>query len=300
MPALFLALPLQGFHQYSSNMLNSRRLVARFSLAIAVLLVSLPVLAASQRSRNPEPIPKAAPQARPTVTQARPVPAVFSQGEALSYMATLNEMPAGEGEARLRKEQQEGREVYRFTARARSSEWVDYLYTRRDTAEAVFTVSDYGPISFRLLSEEGERRREYGVRYDPITKALLGSVSKQDRIKEQTVPAAGVYDPVSALYFLRSQDCSPGALLQTEVFTGKGHYRFTARVIGKETIRLGNQERVAIRLHPEAFALDKNPQENLLPQATILWVSADATHIPLKLESEVMLGRIVVELNQSS
>src|SRR4030095_5121617 len=100
----------------------------------------------------PGPVPKRAPQANPTMTQSRTASAIFSQGESLSYIATLNELPAGEGEARLHKEQQEGREVYRFTARARSSEWVDYLYTRRDTAEAVFTVSDYGPISFRLLS----------------------------------------------------------------------------------------------------------------------------------------------------
>jgi len=285
-------------------MLNSRRLLTRFALAAVVLLVGLPVLAASQRSRSPGSVPKTAPQAgpkaNPTMTQSRSASAIFSQGESLSYIATLNELPAGEGEARLYKEQQGGREVYRFTARARSSELVDYLYTRRDTAEAVFTVSDYGPISFRLLSEEGERKREYGVRYDPLTKALLGSVRKRDRVREQTIPAAGVYDPASAIYLLRSRDLSPGMLLQTDIFTGKGQYRFVAQVIGKETIRLGGKERPAIRLHPEAFSLEKNPEKNLLPQETILWVSADATHIPLKLESEVVFGRIVVELNQQS
>ena len=55
--------------------------------------------------------------------------------------------------------------------------------------------------------------------------------------------------------------------------------------------------RPAIRLHPAVFSLDEAPQENLLPPETTLWVTADAAHTPLKFESFMPIGRLVVELN---
>jgi hypothetical protein len=48
------------------------------------------------------------------------------------------------------------------------------------------------------------------------------------------------------------------------------------------------------------YSLEKDTHENILPQETTLWVSADPTHIPLKLESGTMWGWIVVELEKKS
>jgi hypothetical protein len=223
---------------------------------------------------------------------------VFASGETLAYTATLNELPAGDGELRLRKERQDGREVYRFTAYARSNELVDYLYRRRDTAEALFTATNYAPVSFWVRSKENDRHREYGVQYDPQTQRLIGRATRRDRTRERTLPAGAVYDPASALYLLRSRNFLPGTTLEAEVFTGRGHYRVLAQVVGKETVDLTSGRRPAIRLHPEVFSLDKASQENLLPSETTLWVTTDATHTPLKVESYLPFGRVVVELNE--
>ncbi|MGH8007392.1 MAG: DUF3108 domain-containing protein, partial [Candidatus Binatia bacterium] len=81
-------------------------------------------------------------------------------------------------------------------------------------------------------------------------------------------------------------------------FTGKERYRIAAQVIRKENVLLTTGTRPALRLHPAVFSLDDAPQENLLPQETTLWVTTDATHTPLKLESFLPIGRLVVELSQ--
>jgi hypothetical protein len=264
------------------------------SLIVTVsVCVHLPTFAETKRPQRSTTTPKH-PAKAPTPTKMAPL--VFAQGERLSYIATLNELPAGEGELSLRKERNDGREVYRFTAQARSNELVDYLYRRRDTAEAMFTAANYMPVFFRVRSKENERQREYGVQYDPQTQTLIGQVKRRDRMKERTLPAGTVYDPVSALYLLRSRNFLPGTTLEAEVFTGRDHYRVRARVIGKERIILGTEQRQAIRLQPEVFSLDKTSQENLLPRETTLWVTADAAHTPLKIESYLPLGRVVVEL----
>jgi hypothetical protein len=275
-------------------LLARHRLLMSLFVAVSVC-VSLPTFAETKRPQRSTTASKPPPVKDPIPAKTDSL--IFAQGERLAYTATLNELPAGEGELYLRKEQNDGREVYRFTAQARSNELIDYLYRRRDTAEAMFAAANYTPVFFRVRSKENERQREYGVQYDPQTQTLVGQVKRRDRMKERTLPAGTVYDPVSALYLLRSRNFLAGTTLEAEVFTGRDHYRVLARVIGKERITLGTGQRQAIRLQPEVFSLDKASQKNLLPPETTLWVTADATHTPLKIESYLPIGRVVVELN---
>jgi hypothetical protein len=83
-----------------------------------------------------------------------------------------------------------------------------------------------------------------------------------------------------------------------EIFTGKERYRVLAHVVRKEKVQVLSGERVAFRLQPMVFSLDEAPQENLLPAQTTLWVTTDATHTPVKLETLLPLGSVVVELSQ--
>ena len=247
------------------------------------------------------PVKQNVPQkADPVQPKSLAPPSIFAQGETLRFSATFNQLEAGSGEVQLRREQTDGREVFRFSGKARTSEWIDYLYKRRDSADARFEIKDYSPFSFLMSSREGDRRREYEVRYDPQTKMLVGSVKRKNRTREQSLPVGNVYDPVSALYLLRSRELVPGTPVETQIFTGKGLYRFTAEVLEKETIEVDGRKRPALRLHPEMYSLEKDTHENILPQETTLWVSADPTHIPLKIESGTVWGWIVVELEKKS
>lgn len=270
-------------------------------LALCVGFVGDATFAASPPAQR-QPVKRKVPEKAASV-QAKPAPSpsIFSQGETLRFSATFNQLDAGGGEIRLLQEKQtDGRDVFRFLGKARTSEWIDYLYKRRDTADAIFGVSDYAPLSFLLSSREGDRRREYEVRYDPQTKTLVGSVKRKSRVREQSFPAGSVYDPVSALYQIRSRPLNPGTPIETRIFTGKGLYRFVAKVLEKETIEVDGGKRSALRLHPEVYSLEKDTHENILPQETTLWVSADPTHIPLKIESGTIWGLIVVELDRKS
>jgi hypothetical protein len=281
-------------------MVHTRRFLTLLVLVFCVPLVADAAFAVSKPVRRP-PVKQKVPQkAAPVQPKPLAPPSIFAQGETLRFSATFNQLEAGSGEVQLRREQADGREVFRFSGKARTSELVDYLYRRRDSADARFEIKDYSPFSYLLSSREGDRRREYEVRYDPQTKTLVGSVKRKNRIREQSLPAGNVYDPVSALYLLRSRALVPGKPVEMQIFTGKGLYRFTAKVLEKETIEVDGRKRPALRLHPEVYSLEKDTHENILPQETTLWVSADPTHIPLKLESGTVWGWIVVELDKKS
>ncbi len=251
------------------------------TLSLSIVLLILPSFPARAVDKRP-PRPAVAP---PTPSQPRTTSAAFAREETLSYTALLNELPAGDAEIRLRKEQQDGREVYRVTGQARTNELIDYLYRLRGTAEGMFTANGLTSLLFHLAYTDNGRPRELAVRYDPKTKTLQGSIKKKDKVTERSVPA-------------RSTDLTPGKPFQVEVFTGKERYRITAQVIRKENVQLTSGTRPALRLHPMVFSLDAAPQKNLLPDETTLWVATDASHTPLKLESFVPIGQVVVELSQ--
>jgi len=232
-----------------------------------------------------------------TQPQSSATATLFARGEALTYIAKLNEIPAGDGAIRLRKIQQDGREVYRVTAQGRTNELVDILFNVRGEADGLFAASGLSPISFRFAFTERERPRELGVRYDPVTKTLVGMTKKKDRTKERSEPASGVYDPFSAFYLLRSRDLTPGSSQQIAVFTGKDRYQIIAHVVRKENLFLIDSEQPAIRLHLEGFKATDGARKNAFPEETTLWVSPDPTHVPLRLESFLPFGQFVVELN---
>ena len=266
----------------------------KFILNSAALLLALsgPTIWAVDKQTPPHP---AAPSSQ---TQPSTTAAPFARGEALAYTAKLNELPAGDGEIRLRKIRQSGQDVYRVTARGRTSELVDVLFNIRGEADGLFAASGFSPISFRFAFTERDRARELGVRYDPATNTLIGLTKKKERAQERREPAASVYDPFSAFYLLRSRDLSPGSSQQIAVFTGKDRYQVTAHVVRQERILLLGTERAAVRLHLEGFKATDGAHKNALPEETTLWVSSDPKHVPLKLESFLPFGQFVIELNE--
>ena len=263
-------------------------------LSVGLLIIpGFPTQAAGDRQLRPA-------AATPAPVQPQTPSTLFARGETLLYTALLNQLPAGDAEIRLRKEQQDGREIYRVSGQARTNELIDYLYQLRGTAEGMFTASGSTPLLFHLTYTGNGRPRELEVRYDAKTQTLRGSVKRKNKVTERSVPATDIYDPSTALYLFRSTDLTAGKPFQVEVFTGKERYRITVQVIRKEDVQLTSGTRPALRLHPMVFSLDDAPQKNLLPDETTLWVATDATHTPLKLESFVPIGQVVVELSNGS
>jgi len=257
---------------------------------VVLFFVNSPATSAERRPTRPTPSQASPPSPSPK--------AGFAHGETLTYLALLNELPAGDAELRLHREQQDGRDIYRVTGRARTNEYLDYLYKLRGSAEGRFTANSLTPLFFHLAYADKGRPRELEVRYDAKTKTLQGSSKRKNKVAERNVPATNVYDPSTALYLFRSANLAPGKSFQVEVFTGKERYRIVAQVIKREEVQLTSGTRPAIRLRPMVFSLDDDPQKNLLPEETTLWVAPDTTHTPLKLESYLPIGQVALELRR--
>src|SRR5262249_30641604 len=122
-------------------MVHTRWFSILIILALYVGFVGDATFAASPPARQ-QPVERKVPQkADPVQAKPAPLPSIFSQGETLRFSATFNQIDAGRGEFQLRQERQtDGRDVFRFLGKAHTSELIDYLYKRRDTADAIFGV----------------------------------------------------------------------------------------------------------------------------------------------------------------
>jgi hypothetical protein len=105
----------------------------------------------------------------------------------------------------------------------------------------------------------------------------------------------GAFDPLSAFYYTRFFDLKENMVIERPVTDGK------KCVTGKSTVRKREQIEVSGKTY-DAFLIEPELKhiggvfEKSKDAKIKLWVSADHRHIPLRIESKVIVGSFVGEL----
>ena len=108
-------------------------------------------------------------------------------------------------------------------------------------------------------------------------------------------PKVATFDPVSLLLRLRADPPAPGASLVATVFDGKARWRVT--LINRGPAAVGGTT-PALKLEGRAEPISgatprKDPR---VPRTFTLWLSADPTHLPLRMEMPVGMATLAVAL----
>jgi hypothetical protein len=111
---------------------------------------------------------------------------------------------------------------------------------------------------------------------------------------------APVHDLHSALLFIRSQPLKDGDVLRFVVYPAAQAYLAEVTVTGHETIKAAGRKWSAVKLDLKLQEIEKDftlaPHKKFKKAAG--WISDDADRILLKVESEVMVGKVWMELEQ--
>jgi len=119
------------------------------------------------------------------------------------------------------------------------------------------------------------------------------------RQKEGEAPAEtkhdvleGALDVAGATFALRNRALEVGQEYTYPVFTGSKSFLMKARVEAKETLATskGQQEVYRLRVYTE-FSGNLASKRDL-----VAWLTADARHLPVRLEADLSLGSLVAEL----
>lgn len=216
----------------------------------------------------------------------------FKDGEKLTYKVYYNVsalwLGAGIATFSVKQEDYNGRKAYHMTGDGKTFKSYDWFYKVRDTYESYIDAETMLPLKFTRRVEEGS----YSVYNNVSFNHTAG----------QAVSTSGVYkiprcvqDVLSTIYYARNIDYNkykPGDKIPFSMFLDDHVYHLYIRYIGRERIKTKYGSFNAIKIVP------------LLIEGTIfrggekmmVWVSDDENHIPVRVDSPILVGSIKVDL----
>jgi len=166
---------------------------------------------------------------------------------------------------------------------------------------AVYTVDDYSecrvinglPADFRIKQHEGKYRSDKETVFDLDN----GHITFKDYLKgtknEYAVGSSELWDLISGFYYLRTQPFEVGKTIDIDVFDSKKFFIAEVNVIGKERIRLSENEEVdTVKVKPrlKSEGLFQNKGDILI------WLTDDDSKTPVKIETKVPIGTVIAVL----
>jgi hypothetical protein len=218
----------------------------------------------------------------------------FQDGENISYhvfyaVAGIY-INAGTANFTVNQEHFANKPVYHVIGSGSSNPSYDWIFKLRDKYESYIDTATLKPLKFvRDINEGGFKK------YENITFNHAGNTA---------VTTDGVFkipnciqDVLSSIYYARNIDFNkyqPNDKIPFQMFLDNEIYNLYIKYIGKETVKTKYGKFKAIKFKP---LLIKGTLFEGGEKMTV-WVSDDANHIPLRIESPIVVGSVKVDMMQ--
>jgi hypothetical protein len=180
--------------------------------------------------------------------------------------------------------------VYHAVGEGHTNSNYDWIFKVRDRYETYFDTLHLQPVKFIRNVDEGGYKKHQDVTFDPQNNI---ATSNDGTYK---VPNC-VQDVLSAVYSARNIDFDKYKTddrIPFTMFLDNQLYNLYIRYLGKEVIKTRYGKYNAIKFKP------------LLVKGTLfeggekmtVWVSDDPNHIPLRIESPIVIGSVKVDMMQ--
>lgn len=210
----------------------------------------------------------------------------FQVGESLKFVIRYGPVQAGYAYMEIPQiKDYNGRRCFEVVTRAESNSFFSNFYKVRDRAVSVIDSVGLYTWNFSKKIHEGKYRSNIEVIFDQLMDRVI---TKKDTI--ETPPY--VQDPLSALYFLRTQNLQVGKTYFIDHFSGNKFYPLKVQVLRKETIRVRAGKFSCFVVAPvlKDAGLFKN-EGNIT-----VWLTDDRNRIPVLMKSKIIVGSIIAEL----
>jgi hypothetical protein len=216
----------------------------------------------------------------------------FKPGEVLVYKVFYTlagvYVSAGEASFSVNLERMNNKPVYHIVGDGKTYSFYDNFFKVRDKYESFIDTATLQPYKFIRNVYEGGYKKYENVTFNQATNTAVST----DGITR--VPNC-VQDVLSSLYYARNIDFSkykPNDKIPFTMFLDNEVYNLYVRYLGKETIKTKYGKFRAIKFSP------------LLIKGTIfeggekmtVWVTDDANHIPVRVESPISVGSVKVDM----
>ncbi len=178
--------------------------------------------------------------------------------------------------------------VYHVIGSGTSNPSYDWIFKVRDTYESFIDTATLKPQKFIRKVDEGS----FKINENVVFNNANNTASSEKGIVK--IPEC-VQDVLSSIYYARNIDYNkykPEDKIPLTMFLDNEVYNLYIKYLGKETIKTRYGKFNAIKFKP------------LLVKGTLfkggenmtVWVSDDANHIPLRIESPIVVGSVKVDM----
>lgn len=218
----------------------------------------------------------------------------FQVGEELRYDISWGFIPAGEGTIQIPDlSRKDG--AFHIVTTARSNAFVDTFYKVRNRIETFLDVSNDCSVGYKKIQHEGTHNRDVNLIFDHDNNQV--TLMKNGEVKNTLRVPAGIHDPLSAIYYLRTvTDWENEPVLN--VTDGNKTYQVRVRILGKEDVETPIGFFKTIKVEPVVddmeIIFDKKKNGKLY-----IWLTDDEKKVPVKMKSELAIGAIQALLTEA-
>lgn len=197
---------------------------------------------------------------------------------------------AGAANFTVTQEHIQNRPVYHVVGTGSSNPSYDWIFKVRDRYETYIDTATMQPLKFIRDINEGGFKKYENVTFNKQTHAAIttNGVFK--------VPSC-VQDVLSSIYYARNIDFSKyeaGDKIPFTMFLDNEVFNLYIKYLGKEVIKTKYGKFNSIKFKP---LLVKGTMFEGGEKMTV-WVSDDLNHIPLRIESPIVVGSVKVDMMQ--
>ncbi len=214
----------------------------------------------------------------------------FKQGEWLKYSVNYGFINAGEITTEVVPTEREN--IKHIVTKGESKGLVSIFFEVKDQYESFFDTITKTPVRFIRNVSEGGFTINREIDFD-INRGIA-TVHEEGRDSIYKIPK-NVQDVVSLVCYLRCfpiQEFKIGQSLDIPVFVDRALFKFKIKLIGKETLK------TKFGMSPSLIFVPFVKKGRIFKEGegVKIWVSNDKNKIPLKLEVELVLGSLEIEL----
>jgi hypothetical protein len=248
-----------------------------------------------RKTPKPAPTPIALPDdVKAKIPVYKPGSSPFHDGEQLIFQASWIGIPAAQARVEFHKRRKDPSQ-WLAEAWVETNSVTDVFYKMRDYMREKIAIETLHTDELYLIQHESTRLNYYTVSFN--RPAQLVTVEKKNHKGTHSTEfvASDPWGPLSASMMALTLDFKAGKTFAFDVFSGSQRYVFSFDVQKRERIRTPLGDFDAWRVVPDVIYLSDG---KLRSQAhgTVLWISADEHHLPLRIEAQAFIGYVRADL----
>jgi len=244
---------------------------------------------------TPAPTPMALPpEVKAKVPAYKPGPIPFHDGEQLIYQASWVGIPAAHARLEFHK-QPKGPSRWVGEIWIETNPFADLFYKMRDYMRESMADDTLHTSGVYLVQHEKSRLNYYDVTIDRPAQMVTMTKKNHKGTQSKEFIASDPWGPISGAMMALTQNFEPGKTYAFDVFSGSQRYVFAFEVEKREKIHLSIGDFDAWRIVPDVWYVSDGALRSEA-HGTVLWISADERHLPLRIEAQAFIGYVRADL----